>query len=227
MGPNGMGKSTLLAVAVGVEAPFKGHVKINGLTRRSTVEDEQRIREKTVYLPAAPWLPSGLTGEDFLYAVGRVYDVAEERLIEHIPRLLKLFDLESHGSRSMSQYSSGQTKKIALCSALVTDAPVMILDEPFSGGLDSSALMAMKQLLADLVHKRNVTMLIAEPVPELVEAISDRIVVLFEGRIVADASPAALREMTHTTGTLEQSLEKLVRPDEVDKVREYLQGDAT
>src|SRR5256885_1679398 len=72
MGPNGMGKSTLLAIAGGVMSPIKGYVEIAGLRRRRTVEEERQVRQKVCYLPDTPWLPSVVTGREFLLACGRL-----------------------------------------------------------------------------------------------------------------------------------------------------------
>src|SRR5262245_20053188 len=66
MGPNGMGKSTLLGVVAGTHAPIKGHVEIDGLKRRSSVEAEMELRKKVVYLPDTPWVPLTNTGCEFL-----------------------------------------------------------------------------------------------------------------------------------------------------------------
>ena len=97
LGPNGMGKSTLLGVMAGVLSPQKGTVLIDGLRRRGSEEEELAIRKMTVYLPDQPWLPAQRTGREFLLAVGRLYDVEEERLMDHVEQLLDLFDLSEQG----------------------------------------------------------------------------------------------------------------------------------
>ena len=90
----------------------------------------------TVYLPDQPWLPAQRTAREFLLAVGRIYDVEDERLMEHVDQLLHLFDLSEQGDSPIRSLSAGQKKKVALCSALVAETPILLLDEPFSGGLD-------------------------------------------------------------------------------------------
>src|SRR6266436_3190521 len=80
IGPNGMGKSTLLSVIAGVLTPQHGRVEIDGLHRKSSIENELAIRRLVVYLPDRPWLPKNRTGREFLLGVGRLYDVPVERL---------------------------------------------------------------------------------------------------------------------------------------------------
>ncbi|MEO1237838.1 MAG: ABC transporter ATP-binding protein, partial [Planctomycetota bacterium] len=151
MGPNGMGKSTLLKVAAGVLPCLRGSVAIDGQRRRSSVEVEAEIRRKVAYLPDTPWLP-WVTAREFLVACGRVYGVAEERLFDHAERLLGLFHLDGEADKTVGDYSTGQKKKLGLCAALVTDAPVLLLDEPFSGGIDSSGLRAIQAVLQHIAE---------------------------------------------------------------------------
>lgn len=223
MGPNGMGKTTLLGVMAGVLPAIKGYVEVDGLRRRASVEDERAIREKVVYLPDSPWAPLNTPGLEFLLAVGRLYRVEEDRLFDHAERLLELFDLADKADSPIRSYSTGQRKKIGICSALITDAPIMILDEPFSGGLDSSALRALQRVLKHLAGRADVTIVMAVPVPELVEDLADRIAVLKAGRVVACDTADGLREQTGITGSLSDVLETFVHED-VNKIDRYLQG---
>ena len=224
MGPNGMGKSTLLKVVAGVLAPQTGYVEIDGRRRRATAEDELEIRRRVVYLPDHPWLPHRSAGREFLAAVGRIYDVPDDRLMDHIDRLLDLFDLDRHGDSAIEAYSNGQRKKIALCAALVTEAPVMILDEPFAGGIDPAGILALKHVLKRLAERSDVTVLMATPVPELVEQVARRIAVLVDGELVTCDTPAELRRQTQCDGSLQEVLGQLMHPDTSAQVDRYFEG---
>jgi ABC-2 type transport system ATP-binding protein len=224
MGPNGMGKSTLLSVMGGVFTPYKGYVEIDGRRRRHSVDDELAIRRQCVYLPSDPWLPKLRTGRDFLMAVGRLYEIEFERLADHVERLLALFHLSSHGDTPIGSYSSGQKKKVALCAALVTEAPLMLLDEPFSGGLDASALLSLKMVLQRLAARDDVTAVVATPVPELVEEFAERIIVLKEGAVLAYDTAAGLRRTTGCRGRLEEVLERLIQPQTMEHIERYFEG---
>ena len=221
VGPNGMGKSTLLGVIGGALQPQHGEVVIDGYRRRNSVEDEVAIRRRAVYLPDQPWLPPHRTGREFLLSVGRLYDIDVDRLMTHVDRLLDLFDLTRQGDWTMGSYSAGQQKKIALASALVTEAPILLLDEPFSGGLDPAGLLAIKKVLRRRVTEQVGTVVLTSPVPEIVEEIADRIVILKEGEIAAFDSLDGLRQLTNCFGSLADILEQLMFPETMEKLQDY------
>ena len=223
LGPNGMGKSTLLGVMGGALAPQRGTVRIDGLLRRGSVEEELEIRRRAVYLPDRPWLPGNRTGREFLLGVGRLYDIPDDRLFDHVPRLLELFELAGQGDTPIRGYSAGQQKKVALCSALVAETPVLILDEPFSGGLDPSGLLALKRVLRHLVDRRGGTIVLSSPVPELIAEIADRLLILKEGAILAYDTLDGLQRMTGTRGNLGKVLEHLIFPETTRNLAQYFE----
>jgi len=224
LGPNGSGKSTLMRVIGGVLEPQEGFVEVDGLRRRGSVESELAIRKRLVFLPDHPWLPTQMTGREFLLAVGQLYDVPFGRLTDHVDRLVELFDLMKESDWPIRSYSSGQMKKLAVCSALVTDAPILLLDEPFSGGIDSSGILALRRVLKRMASQEQATVIVTTPVPELVEELADRIAVLSDGRILAYDTVDGLRRQTGCSGSLAEALERLLHPGAPDKVARYLEG---
>jgi ABC-type multidrug transport system ATPase subunit len=225
LGPNGMGKTTLLGVIAGALWPLKGFVEIDGRRRRASVEDELTIRRRLAYLPDHPWLPGVRTGREFLLAVGRLYDRDDDRLMDHVDRLLRVFDLQQEGDWPIQNFSNGQQKKIAICAALVTDAPLLILDEPFSGGLDPSGILALKRILQHLTADGKVTVVMSTPVAELVEELAQQIVVLRDGQVAAFDTPDGLRRQTGCSGSMAEVLEQLVHPQTADNLRQYFAGE--
>lgn len=222
LGPNGMGKSTLLGVMAGALSPQRGEVFIDGMRRRESEAAELAIRQMSVYLPDQPWLPGSRTGREFLMAVGRLYGVDEERLMEHASQLLDVFELANHGDSPIRSYSAGQKKKIALCSVLATEAPVLFLDEPFSGGLDPSGLLALKRILQRHSLRKELTIVLTSPVPELVEEIATRIAILHAGEILALDTLDGLQRLTACRGSLGDVLERLIYPETTKKLETYL-----
>lgn len=230
MGPNGMGKSTLLSCLAGTLTPMEGEVCIDGRTRRGSVDDEQALRSTCVYLPDRPWLPGQISGRELLLATGKIYDVPLPRLFDHVDRLLNLFHLEEKGDQAISSYSNGQKKKIAVAAALVSDARVFILDEPFTGGLDPSGIHALKEVLSALRRHEDVTVVIASQIAEMVEAIADRVLVMEAGEVLACGTLAELRRQTNRgiddEARLDALLERLIDPGGEARIHDYLEAEA-
>lgn len=223
LGPNGMGKSTLLAVIAGVLDPIDGYVEIDGKRRRVDVDTELAIRRQCVYLPTEPWVPAGLTIREWLWSVGELYDVPKRRRLDHISRLVRLLDLPDDGDRMVQRLSTGQKSKTAIAAALVTDAPVLLLDEPFGGGLDPAGMLALSRVLAFLAHERGRTIVIATPVPDVVEHLADRVAIVRDGVIGAVGRLDELRSFSEADNTAAM-YGKLVRPDVEDQIQAYLDG---
>ncbi len=224
MGPNGTGKSTLMSVMAGTLAPLKGHVEIDGRRRRSSVENETAIRRKVAFLATDPYLPLMRTGREWLLAVGRLYGVDDERLMENVGRLLSLFDLKDREDSTIASYSTGQKKKIAVCAVLATEAPVLLLDEPFSGGLDPSGILALKRILQRITQRGGATVVMATPVPELVEELATRIIMMRDGQISTDDTLAGLRAKMGATATLCDIYGQLTDPEINQKIERYFEG---
>ncbi len=224
MGANGTGKSSLLQVAAGVLSPLKGHVEIDGIRRRSTVENELAVRQRTVYLAADPWLPGSTSGREFMIAVGSLYGIDPDRLIDHAEELIQLFNLGEVSDSAISTYSSGQKKKAALCATLITETPVMILDEPFAGGLDPAGIAALRRILEQKADREDVTVLMATPVPEIVEQVADRVAIIHEGKILTCDTPDGLRKAAGCDGSLGDVMEVLLRRQVSDSLGRDLKG---
>jgi ABC-2 type transport system ATP-binding protein len=223
LGPNGMGKTTLLGVMAGVLPPQRGTVLIDGLLRRGSEEEEIAIRKRSVYLPDQPWLPGDRTAREFLLAVGQLYEVEAERLMEHAEQLLGLFDLADKADSPIRSLSAGQKKKVALCSVLVAEVPILLLDEPFSGGLDPAGLLTLKRIIQHNAHRNAATIVLTSPVPEIVEEITTRIIVLHHGEVLAFDTIDGLQRMTGHRGSLGAVLERLMFPDTTTRLDAYFQ----
>jgi len=224
MGPNGAGKSTLLGIVAGLISPAKGHAEINGLRRRSSQESETQIRRQAVFLSDQPWLPEFKTGREWLMAIGELYDVEPERLMDHITRILALFQLTEKGESPIRTYSSGQKKKLAICGALVTEAPILILDEPFTGGLDPAAILSLGRVLKRLGDQRDKTIFMSSQIAEMIEPIAHRIAILEGTRIKAYDTLDGLRAATGCTGSFAEVVEKLVNPQTLEQIENYFKS---
>ena len=223
MGPNGTGKSTLLKVVAGVLSPQKGQVKIDGLVRRSSVDAENAIRRRTVYLSDHPWLPMGRTGREFLVDVGKLYVNDIERVMEHAERLFRLFNLEGQADARIGSYSNGQQKKLAVASALVADADVLILDEPFTGGLDPAAVVVLKRLLRRLAERVDRTVLMATQIADIARDLAHRIALIRDEAIGMLDTPEAIIASQPGTGSLEDAVERFLNPHALADLEQYFE----
>ncbi len=106
----------------------------------------------------------------------------------------------------------------------MTEAPILLLDEPFSGGLDPSGILALKRVLKHLTQKEGATVVMTTPVPELVEELADRIAVLRDGQVAAYDTVEGLRRRVQSSGPLAEVLERLLHPETLDHVKEYFRA---
>jgi len=224
MGPNGMGKSTLLSLVGGAMKPLEGAVRIAGLERRSDAEAENEIRRRVCWLPAESFLPWQVTPREYLHAIGRLHDLPPRRIAEQVERLLAVYELERQADALIGGCSTGQRKKVALAGALVSEREVLVLDEPFSGGLDATGLDATRRILKHLAEREDRTVLMAVPVPELVEGLAHRVAILDRGSLVACDTVDGLRGLAGVEGGLDDVLARLLHADVLDAVEAFVQG---
>lgn len=222
LGPNGRGKTTLLKLMSGLLSPAFGQIRIDGVLRRSSVEAELAIRAKTYFLPADAWFPPTITGREYVLAVGETWRVPILRLFEHTDQLLELFQLKDISNSLISSYSTGQKRKLALCAALVSEASVLLLDEPFSGGLDPAGLTAIRHILRRLPRRSERTVVLTSPVPELIEQIADDVLILDKGQIQRHAT---IPEIIASCGasTFDEALRQLIFPETEEALVRYFE----
>lgn len=227
MGPNGAGKSTLLAAIAGTILPSLGHVEIDGKARRSSVEDEMAIRRKLAYLPANPWVNRQTKIRRWLHLYGELYGVPKRRVLQHTESLLELFHLSEHADKPIRTCSTGQQKKAAICAVLVTDAPILVLDEPFTGGLDPSAIRALERVLKHLADEQDRTVIVASQIPELVEAIADRVAIIDNQTLAGVGTLEEMRKRFGSDGPLAELFEQATQPAKEDEVDRYFKAEST
>lgn len=223
IGPNGMGKSTLLAILAGTLSAAEGTVEVDGLVRKSTPENELAIRRKTYYLPDDPWMPMTRSGREFLISVGRLYQVPIRECFEQADRLLALFNLQTHADGVISSFSRGQKHKLSLCAALISRAAYQLWDEPFGGGLDPEGVLALKEVLKRYRAERRATVVITSPAPEFVDDLGGKILLLKEGRVLAFADAEELKQLAQGAPSVAEALRRLVFPHLEEKVAKFFQ----
>ena len=183
LGPNGAGKSTSMRVMVGLTEPTSGHVHVLG---RPFAALPNPGREVGVLLDASAQ-HAGRTGREILTIAQRYMGLSRARVDEMLD-LVGLTPEES--SRRVRDYSLGMRQRLGLATALIGDPGVLILDEP-ANGLDPAGIRWMRGLLRDYAD-RGGTVLLSSHLLHEIEVIADDLVVIGNGRIVAQGAKSDL-----------------------------------
>lgn len=182
LGPNGSGKTTTLAMLLGILHPTSGSFSwFNNGTK-----DENRKRIGS--LLETPNFYPYLNAYDNLKVVGIIKNVPN--LKERIDFVLNLVDLKERGKRPFRTYSLGMKQRLAVASALLSDPEVLVLDEP-TNGLDPQGIVEMRQLIIDIA-KEGKTIILASHILAEVQIICSHVVILREGEMVYSGSMGSL-----------------------------------
>jgi ABC-2 type transport system ATP-binding protein len=190
LGPNGAGKSTTMRIMVGLTPPTSGTATVNG---RSFADLPNPGREVGVLLDASAQ-HAGRTGREILTLAQRTMGLPKRRVDEMLD-LVSLTGVEAE--RRVRHYSLGMRQRLGIATALIGDPEVLILDEP-ANGLDPAGIRWMRDLLRDFARQGG-TVLLSSHLLHEIEVIADDLVLIGNGRIVADGTKA---ELLATAGTL-------------------------
>jgi ABC-2 type transport system ATP-binding protein len=182
LGPNGSGKSSTLHAVVGVVPPSDGRVRIAGHPA-----DSPAAKRHLGFVPDDLRLPAGLTGAELLALVERLQPAADRSLMDF---LVDLLGLGPALSRLVGEYSHGMQRKLQLVAALLHRPELLVLDEPFLG-LDPEAALVLRTVLARFTQQGG-AVLIATHDLLAAERYCDQVVILSEGRVVAEGPPGGL-----------------------------------
>lgn len=197
IGPNGAGKSTTIKILTGIIGDFEGNVTVMGMDVRN---DSLAIKQKIGYIPENAALYDVLSPIEYLNFVGRLYGMEKEIIQKKSTELLQLFDLGSKMDERMSGFSKGMRQKVLLISGLIHNPEIIFLDEPLSG-LDANAVILVKEILSQL-KKAGKTIFYSSHIMDVVEKLSDRIVIINKGEVIADGTFESLQQQA-SSGSLE------------------------
>ena len=218
LGPNGSGKSTTVKMITGMIEPSDGEILFRG---RNIHDDLSAFRAHLGYVPEEAQVYTHLSGLEYLQLVGRLRGMSEKLIDAKARGLLALFSLESSQYSAISDYSKGMKQRVLLSAALMHDPALLIFDEPLSG-LDAVTARLFKDLLVLLASEGKAILYISH-VLEVVERVCDRVIILSKGKIVADAAPSKLTELTRLKD-LESVFAQLVQQTDTEQVARDLVG---
>ena len=186
LGPNGAGKSTLMRILATVAAPSAGRVLWNGT---DLARSPDTLREVLGYLPQDFGVYPQLTALEFLDYIAAAKGLDAKSARQRIEQLLELVNLADARHRALGGFSGGMRQRVGIAQALLNDPRVLIVDEP-TAGLDPEERVRFRNLLGDLAGERIV--LLSTHIVSDVEATASRIVMMGQGRLLADATPESL-----------------------------------
>src|SRR4051812_1942542 len=187
LGPNGAGKSTTMRILTGYLPATSGSVKICGLPV-ATQPDE--IKRKIGYMPENNPLPEDMRVSEYLYFRGRLKEVTRRKLGPRIDEVLELCDLKRVRHKIIGQLSKGYRQRVGIAEAVLAEPPVIIMDEP-TIGLDPHQILIVRDLIASL--RGRMTVIISSHILPEIEMTCDRVLIINQGRVVAQGRPADLR----------------------------------
>jgi ABC-2 type transport system ATP-binding protein len=188
LGPNGAGKSTTMKMLTGFLRPNAGTAWVDGV---DVTADPIGVKRKTGYLPEnSPAYPEMTVGEflGFIAEVRGFRSSAERQA--RVGHALRLCHLEPVRKQTIETLSKGYKQRVGLAQALLHDPPVLVLDEP-TDGLDPNQKNEVRALIKSMAGEKAV--ILSTHILEEVEAICTRVIIISQGRIVADETPAQLQ----------------------------------
>jgi ABC-2 type transport system ATP-binding protein len=194
LGPNGAGKTTMVEILSTLIAPDRGHASVAGY---DVVAEPAKVRRSIMLTGQHVALDDMLTGYENLVLFGRLQGLKKSAARARARDLLAEFDLENAAGRRVSTYSGGMRRRIDIACGLVVRPEVVFLDEPTSG-LDPRSRQAVWQLISGFKDAGIATLLTTQYLEEA-DALSDRIIVIDHGAIVAHGSADDLKARTGGT----------------------------
>ena len=192
LGPNGAGKSTMMKIITGYFPPNEGDIYVIGL---DAVENSLEVRKKVGYLPEHNPLYPEMYVTEYLKFVAGIYKVKNKK--ERVEEIIKMVGLSPERHKKIQELSKGYKQRVGLAQALIHDPDVLVLDEPTSG-LDPNQLVEIRKLIRDIGKEK--TVMLSTHIMQEVEAICDRVIIINEGRIVADAPVSEMKNMGNAEG---------------------------
>ncbi|MGN1401963.1 MAG: ABC transporter ATP-binding protein [Bacillus sp. (in: firmicutes)] len=203
IGTNGAGKSTTIKIMLGLIHEYTGYVSIFG---EDLAYADAAYKKKIGYVPEVAELYEQLTAQEYLLLIGQLYGMEPEVINSKAADLLEILGAQSVYYSRISSFSKGMKQKLMLVAGFMHDPDILFLDEPLSG-LDANSMAIIKEILLQL-SKEGKTIFYSSHIMDIVQKISNRIILLNKGKIVADGSFEKLQEKSKE-GSLEEIFSEL------------------
>jgi len=185
LGPNGAGKSTSMKIITCFIPQTNGEVKVCGL---DVNEEPIKVKRKIGYLPEHNPLYLDMYVKEYLLFIARLHKVKSKK--ERVAEMIKSVGLEMEQHKKIGALSKGYRQRVGLAQAMLHNPEVLILDEPTSG-LDPNQLVEIRELIK--TFGKDKTILLSTHIMQEVEAICDRIIIINDGKIIADEKTSEIQ----------------------------------
>ncbi len=185
LGPNGAGKSTTMNIITGYLSATDGSVSVSG---KNTLDDPNDVKRLIGYLPEQPPLYLEMTVKEYLNFVYELKKCSLPRQ-KHLEEICQLVKIDNVYHRLIGNLSKGYKQRVGIAQALIGNPPVLILDEP-TVGLDPKQIIEIRTLIKNL--GRNHTIILSSHILPEVQAVCERIIVINNGKLVADGATDTL-----------------------------------
>jgi ABC-2 type transport system ATP-binding protein len=196
LGPNGAGKSTAMRMIAGFLRPTAGTARVCG---HDVLKEPLKAKRALGYLPEGAPSYGELTVREFLTFIVRSRGLSAEQGFRRFEEVIGHLQLEDMLDRCIDTLSKGLRRRVGLAQAIVHNPPVLMLDEP-TDGLDPNQKHTVRQLIDAMARER--TILISTHLLEEVHALCNRVVIIANGRLLADATPAELEARSRYHGAV-------------------------
>jgi len=198
LGPNGAGKSTTMKMLTGFLTPTSGTALINGM---DAVDNSVVVRRNIGYLPEGAPSYGEMTVQQFLSFIAKARLIEKSRVTASVDRVIEKLNLLAVRHQTIETLSKGFKRRVGLAQAIIHDPQILILDEP-TDGLDPNQKREVRGLIRDMAKDKII--IISTHILEEVAAVCNRVMIISEGKLLADDSPQGLiaRSRYHNAVTL-------------------------
>ena len=201
LGPNGAGKTTTMKIITCFIGPNEGDVKVGGMSVQANPEE---VKRHIGYLPETNPLYKEMPVIDYLQFVAEIQNVPKAKIRERIFEMVSVCGLKGEKYKKIGELSKGFQQRVGLAQALIHDPAVLILDEPTSG-LDPNQIVEIRELIKRIGREK--TVILSSHILAEVEATCDRILIINNGKLVADSTATSLRKQAQDKEIVKVTIE--------------------